>query len=358
MKVGASIFCQNFFRTQRPDPDIYREDLALADLAEPLGFDSIWAVEHHFSPYTMIPDVTQFLSYLCGRTKRIGLATMVIVLPWHDPVRVAEEIAMLDLFARDRELTLGFGRGSGRIEYEGLRIPMNESRERFCRSRRSGQAGVDRGALFLQRTVLQGPGDDHPAASRAQEPDRPLFRRDRQSRNRRHHGAGGDGDADHPAKGLERTCQGLSGLPGFMPQIRPERAGVQSPLRGSTAPRTKRPPRSAATSGWQITDLSALVHYEYNEPEHFKNTKGYEFHAKMAEAMSSGKAGDATLLGRTQCFGTPERCLEVLREIKQTVDAEEFVGVFKYGGMPLEEAERSMKLFAAEVLPKVHAENF
>jgi alkanesulfonate monooxygenase SsuD/methylene tetrahydromethanopterin reductase-like flavin-dependent oxidoreductase (luciferase family) len=104
--------------------------------------------------------------------------------------------------------------------------------------------------------------------------------------------------------------------------------------------------------------LSALVHYEYNEPEHFKNTKGYEFHAKMAEAMSSGKAGDATLLGRTQCFGTPERCLEVLREIKQTVDAEEFVGVFKYGGMPLEEAERSMKLFAAEVLPKVHAENF
>ena len=151
MKVGASIFCQNFYRTQVPDPDIYREDLALADLAEPLGFDSIWAVEHHFSPYTMIPDVTQFLSYLCGRTKRIGLATMVIVLPWHDPVRVAEEIAMLDLFARDRELTLGFGRGSGRIEYEGLRIPMGESRERFAEA-----AEVVKLALTQERFSFNG----------------------------------------------------------------------------------------------------------------------------------------------------------------------------------------------------------
>jgi alkanesulfonate monooxygenase SsuD/methylene tetrahydromethanopterin reductase-like flavin-dependent oxidoreductase (luciferase family) len=151
MKVGASIFCQNFFKTQVPDPDIYREDLALADLAEPLGFDSLWAVEHHFSPYTMIPDVTQFLSYLCGRTKRIGLATMVIVLPWHDPVRVAEEIAMLDLFARDRELTLGFGRGSGRIEYEGLRIPMGESRERFAEA-----AEVVKLALTEERFSFNG----------------------------------------------------------------------------------------------------------------------------------------------------------------------------------------------------------
>ncbi|MBV8360855.1 MAG: LLM class flavin-dependent oxidoreductase, partial [Deltaproteobacteria bacterium] len=54
MKVGASFFCQNYFRAEKPDWQIYREDLELADMVEPLGFDSIWGVEHHFSPYTMI----------------------------------------------------------------------------------------------------------------------------------------------------------------------------------------------------------------------------------------------------------------------------------------------------------------
>jgi alkanesulfonate monooxygenase SsuD/methylene tetrahydromethanopterin reductase-like flavin-dependent oxidoreductase (luciferase family) len=131
MKIGASFFFQNYFRSQKPDWQVYQDDLTLADMVEPLGFDSIWGVEHHFSPYTMIPDVLQFMSYMAGRTKKIGFGSMVVVLPWHDPVRVAEQISMLDIYLGDRELTLGFGRGSGRIEYEGFRVPMNESRERF-----------------------------------------------------------------------------------------------------------------------------------------------------------------------------------------------------------------------------------
>src|SRR5271154_6886167 len=87
MKVGVSFFCQNYFRAQKPDHELYREDLKLADMVEPLGFDSIWGVEHHFSPYTMIPDVVQFLTYMAGRTSRVGFGSMVVVLPWHDPVR-------------------------------------------------------------------------------------------------------------------------------------------------------------------------------------------------------------------------------------------------------------------------------
>src|SRR5436305_1447265 len=80
----------------RPDREVYREDLRLAELAEPLGFDSVWTVEHHFTDYIMCPSVTQFLAYMAGKTSRIQLGSMVIVLPWHDPVRVAEEVAMLD----------------------------------------------------------------------------------------------------------------------------------------------------------------------------------------------------------------------------------------------------------------------
>jgi alkanesulfonate monooxygenase SsuD/methylene tetrahydromethanopterin reductase-like flavin-dependent oxidoreductase (luciferase family) len=76
---------------------------------------------------------------------------MVVVLPWHDPVRVAEQIAMLDMYCGDRELTLGFGRGAGRIEYDGFRVPMSESCERF-----SEAAEIVRMALTQDRFSYQG----------------------------------------------------------------------------------------------------------------------------------------------------------------------------------------------------------
>ena len=57
---------------------------------------------------------------------------MVVVLPWHDPVRVAEQIALVDIMlGEDREFIIGFGRGLARYEFERFRIPMDTSRERF-----------------------------------------------------------------------------------------------------------------------------------------------------------------------------------------------------------------------------------
>ncbi|MCE2487967.1 MAG: LLM class flavin-dependent oxidoreductase [Desulfurellaceae bacterium] len=88
----------------------------------------LWA--SNFTPYTMVPDVVQFLTYMAGRTTKIELGTMVIVLPWHDPVRAAEQIAMLDILSKGR-IIVGFGRGAASVEYNGFRVPMEESRERF-----------------------------------------------------------------------------------------------------------------------------------------------------------------------------------------------------------------------------------
>jgi hypothetical protein len=98
---------------------------------------------------------------------------------------------------------------------------------------------------------------------------------------------------------------------------------------------------------------TALRHYEYDEPEHFRAVKGYEYHVKMAEAGKNTPGAFREMFTKTQCYGSPERCIETLRTIATTMDAAEFVGIFKFGGMPLEEAERSMKLFAAEVLPHI-----
>ena len=93
MHVGyASIFQAS---AERSDHEVYRDELRLADLAEPLGFESVWGVEHHFTDYTMCPDVLQFLTYMAGRTSKVQLGSMVVVLPWHDPIRVAEQVAMI-----------------------------------------------------------------------------------------------------------------------------------------------------------------------------------------------------------------------------------------------------------------------
>ena len=66
MKVGVAVSMLNV--GEKPDSEIYRDDLKLADLAEPLGFDSIWSVEHHFTGYAMVPNVVQLLTYFAGRS--------------------------------------------------------------------------------------------------------------------------------------------------------------------------------------------------------------------------------------------------------------------------------------------------
>ena len=100
-----------------------------------------------------------------------------------------------------------------------------------------------------------------------------------------------------------------------------------------------------------------MRHYEFHDADHFREAGGYDYYAKMAEGRKRvGEEKIVELFARTQVWGTPEQCIEKLREIRATTDAAEFVGVFTYGDMPVELAEASMRLFAEEVLPVVHAD--
>ena len=110
MKVGVSLFAQNYVdwdrfeagkagSPSRPQPitdaQIYREQFQLGRLVEPLGFDSLWTVEHHFTPYTMINNPTQFLAYFAGcTTHRHGHHGVGAALA--RPVEVAEGFVALD----------------------------------------------------------------------------------------------------------------------------------------------------------------------------------------------------------------------------------------------------------------------
>lgn len=99
--------------------------------AERLGYHSAFSVEHHFTGFGQVSAVLSLMSYLAGKTSTIRLGTAVLVLPWHNPVLLAEQIATVDLLSGGR-LDLGVGRGYRPNEFHGFDIdPGDEANERY-----------------------------------------------------------------------------------------------------------------------------------------------------------------------------------------------------------------------------------
>jgi len=98
--------------------------------AERLGFHQLFMVEHHFTGQGQVSASMTLLAYLAAKTSRIRLGTGVVVLPWHNPVLVAEQAATLDLLSGGR-LDFGVGKGYRKLEFDGFCVPMEEANERF-----------------------------------------------------------------------------------------------------------------------------------------------------------------------------------------------------------------------------------
>jgi alkanesulfonate monooxygenase SsuD/methylene tetrahydromethanopterin reductase-like flavin-dependent oxidoreductase (luciferase family) len=98
--------------------------------AEALGFHSIFLVEHHFTGAGQLSASLNLLSYLAACTKKIRLGTAVIVVPWHNPVLLAEQAATVDVLSNGR-LDLGVGKGYRPGEFDGFCIPIEEAGDRF-----------------------------------------------------------------------------------------------------------------------------------------------------------------------------------------------------------------------------------
>jgi alkanesulfonate monooxygenase SsuD/methylene tetrahydromethanopterin reductase-like flavin-dependent oxidoreductase (luciferase family) len=116
------------------DGQIWDDMINLVGVADNLGYDFAFAPEHHVSPYGLSPDPLQWMAYVAGRTRRINLGTSVVVLPWHHPLRVAEQMALLDNVAPRRRKLFGVGRGVAPFEYEALNVPYDDRRQRFDES--------------------------------------------------------------------------------------------------------------------------------------------------------------------------------------------------------------------------------
>lgn len=349
MHVGMSPIFQNP-GNQISDAEVYREEVRLAEMAEPLGFESIWAIEHHFTDYTMCPDPVQFLTYMAGRTKTALLGTSVIVLPWHDPMRVAEQVSMLDHLSGGR-MILGLGRGLASVEYDGFRIPQGEGRDRFVEYAELLLEGLERGYMEGGATVKQPRRDIRPLplksfkgrsyAAAVSPESMPIMAKL------------GVGLLVIPQKPWDVVKQDFAIYRDVF--LKTNHCEPPPPFCGGFYFVDKDPVRAEEMAMQWIGAYyhTAMKHYEMASSK-FGTDKGYEFYRHVNKYISRhGLDGAAADFAKLMPWGTPKQVLEKIAYMQEILGMNAISCNFSYAGMPYAEAERSMRCFADHVLPEL-----
>lgn len=337
--------------TAYDDARFVREEVENLVYAEELGFDSVWITEHHFSDYSMSNDPLQLLTYIAGRTRRVKLGTQCIIVPWHNPARLAEKIINLDILSNGRAI-LGFGGGLAQHEFAGLGIDMNQSRALY-------NDILDVVLPALETGVIEGEGAFGSIPRQTLRPG--------------------------PIKSFagRKFCGSLSGssmytaarhgcgnmilmLPQRGADVKPDKyAEVWAEVNG---PGTTPPPpllggnyyvhESADFAQEQgerylgNTMRAAIRNYHLDTPGKFPLIKGYEHYENMVLSPDQIEPYVENF-SKGAVTGTPQMILERMWELKEQFKPQGFFPHVYYGGMPQAEARANMELFAAKVLPEL-----
>jgi alkanesulfonate monooxygenase SsuD/methylene tetrahydromethanopterin reductase-like flavin-dependent oxidoreductase (luciferase family) len=349
MDVGMMMVFASYGWENVSDDQVWDEEIRLARLAADLGFDVLWSAEHHFFDYSFCPDNLQLMTYLAGVCPNIHLGTAAVILPWHDPLRVAEQAAVLDLLSKGR-LRLGLGRGLARREFAAFRGTMNESRERFDEA---APMIVD----ALRTGVMEGNGRFYPQPRVAIRPH-PKYNFD----GRIYAVASSEDSVDAAARlGAHMVMFSDRPWPLRLPAITRNRELFRK-YHGAEAPPLMIAdfcvcwPSLAEAEELARRYMGTFVHsnFEHYEllGEHFAQVKGYDAYAQKAEiARKGGMDGAIDGFMKAAVWGPPDRVLRELETRRAVIGEFELDTAFRFGGIPYETAEASLRLFAKEVLP-------
>ena len=373
MRVNIGVFAHNARDWERvqsndwgrqpetPDWKCVEGGLALGALAEPLGFDGIWAPEHQGTPYGMTPNPLQTLTYFAGRTQRVSFGTMVAVAPWWHPVRLAHQIAYLDIVSNGRYTTIGLGRGVAKSEFDAVGVPREESRTRFDET-----LDILKLAFSGERFSYEGEIFKIPEMSLRPAPkSRDLFARI----------CGSSATRDS----LERLARrGM--VPLFVGNKPIEEAGKEVQLVNTFRMEEGYPPcqpknvlfaycvpraaEAERADPWIVqANVDVNLHYGFADASNFKGVRGYEAYASreaaatavLASAMTGNKAEPKTpgYHSSNLMIGTPDEIIRRVEAAQKACSFCEITIVSQFGDMPHEEAIRSTRLFAKEVLPVI-----
>ena len=297
----------------------------------------------------MVTNPLQYLTYIAGITKRVDLGTMVMVLPWHNPVRVAEDVNMLDAFlGSGRNVICGVGRGLGRREYAGLSIDQNEARGRFDESLQvlkqllsTGHCDFD-GEFYkihglhlrpqperdLSANLWCAGGTEQTVEIIAKHGVRPLTIPTT--------------SLDIALANMRRYAQ-LSSNAGHAP------SHTKLALWTYVADTHNEADAGAHRYMVEYAD-SALRHYELLGT-HLKSIKGYEAYGAQQDALRKDASPFKEGFYSSHPWGTPDETIARATELANVFGTDEIMFIFKYGAMPMTVAEKSLRLFAKEVMP-------
>src|SRR4051812_18624608 len=113
-----------------PLPEVYRRAFDRIDVMERSGYDAVWLAEHHFSTYSVCPSIHMMGAHIAARTKRLRIGTAVSLAPMYHPLRLAEEVALLDVLSGGR-VNWGAGRGNDPTEFGVFGLDRDSSYGRF-----------------------------------------------------------------------------------------------------------------------------------------------------------------------------------------------------------------------------------
>ncbi len=326
---------------------IYGEAVEQVQYAEEMGFESVWIAEHHSSRYGIFPSLMPIVSYLAARTTKIRLGTGVSVLPFHNPILLAEESAMVDVLSNGR-IDFGVGRGSANYEYGNFNIDFQSRDKRF-------QEVLDIILGLWTTSRFSYTGEYYKvdgvtlAPSPLQKPHPPVF------------------------LAVSRTAASVDvavsrGLPILTSFSTPEAdnlglfslyeercAAAGKPANMDRMPyfrfvylaedekEAKEYPRESLT--W-VRDLGGyrrtLTHAEEInvDLDHWVRTRPEDPPSYESE------------LETTTYFGTPDDCVRRIRKLQKEHNIEYFGASMSFGSMQHDKVMRSMELFAKEVMPK------
>ncbi len=314
----------------------YADTISQAQLADKLGFDTVWLAEVHFNPrFSIMPAPLLLGSAIAQTTERLKIATAVNLMPLHHPVRLAEEFATLDVISQGRAI-LGTGRGAMLRQYVGYGIDVDEGRERFLEGLDLVLKAWTSDELSYQGKYYQVEGV-RVVPKPYQQPHPPVY------------------IASNSADTFP-----MVGELGHNILIAPLVVTLEGAKTGLKEYRHKLAEHGHEAGSTKV-NVNVLVHVTKDEGG--SSTEGFETSVRnYLSILESNRSRVITGRNRDRSYetvshefaaiGSPERVIDKLESLQEMLGADEFMCWFATGGLlPNQDVHASMQLFAEEVIP-------
>lgn len=349
MQFGGFMYFQNRgVDTTR----LYDEHLAAIELLEECGFDEVWLAEHHFSDYGTVPSPNLILANLAARTRRLRMGAMILTLPFYEPIRLAEELAMLDHLTHGR-LNVGIGSGVAR-EFARRGLAPEDAKPRFFEAvevlvKAFTQERFDHDGQFWHY-------HDAPLAPRPlQQPYPPIYVAASSLETVRWCAERGLPIAQMNSK----TAQVGEAFAAYRAALG---TGNGTERLGNPSVRLFRPTYVAETNEQALADAERAYFRFFQlftgdeDPDRADLTpENWRHHTGKALRRLGPQSFEDLVADGFMLAGDPDHVRDQLLRIQRDLAPDAFAGNFAFGTLTHEQVTRSIRLFASEVVPALRA---